>query len=299
MKKLLILASILFSNSLISKSNYTIKFILNNKCTPESFIQINNLFTTTKSIISAKYRSTIIQRIDLPLSENFQKDNNLNYTSEVFSLGNINCLDSVSINKQYIDYYVSNINNSDKIFQYSSKENMIEIIENYIKQNKPKQKKLYAFTIFINIAPKCPPKPTFPCPKTIELINGEVLYIERCDRSNNAYFVFKWKSNSEIDLTKAKFNLLFRGKIIYSDTFNSSLSNFTKTGDTYTYFLSNEDVEYVIPAKTDNLSYYDAEFKWNIEIKCNNATYTRSPISNPFSFLKCPSKDETLQPCNE
>lgn len=297
-----IIALILTSNSAFCKKNYKIQIVINSKLEATDFISLNSLFNDIVSIKGAKYAGTTIDRLDLPLSHSYTREQNLNFNDEIISLGNVNCYDSTTIRNQYLNCYISNSGISDKIFNLNGNINIGLQITSYINSNKPKTKKNYLFVIFYNTSKCNKTQKSYDCPNLISLIN-EAKFCARCKTSDgDGAFLFKWISDKDkVDIKKFKFYLTRNREIVQIDSLRDEVSkNIILKNDTFCYLLdgSLEKINDYLVKNNLNPDKYNYEFRWHIEYSCSDTKKIISAYSSPIQFLKCPDVKEAL-PCNE
>ena len=297
--KLLILIT-LATNLVFAKSNFTVNILVNGKIDATRYIYINDLHASLKVISNSSFNGLSIERTDLNIKEEYLKTSAIKFNDQIISADNSNCYDSAEIKSQYLNCYIKYSSTNDKIFLFDSKEDYQKLISEFINTNKPKQKKNYKFTIFINASTcKEPNKKIIPCPNSIEMIDRTVSYLERCKTANGkGVFLFKWKTNTEVPITKFKFFLVYKDRIILTDTFDNSRLNFIKSSEYNLYKMTQSKLSNLSNELENNESINDAEFQWYVECLCDLKKNHTSILSDPFTFLKCPSTDEAL-PCNE
>jgi hypothetical protein len=301
MKIKLLIFLIIGTNTLFAKSNFTVNILINGKIDATRYICINDLQASLKSVSNSSYNGISIERSDLNIKEDYLQTSAIKFNDPIMSSDKFNCYDSTDVKNQFLNCYIRYSNTNDKIFLFNSKDDYQKLISDFINANKAKLKKNYKFTIFVDasVCQKVNIKP-LPCPNSIELVDGALMYLERCkNRQGTSFFLFKWKASPEFDITRYKFNLMYKGRTIYTDTFSNSPPNFIKSKGNDIYFFSDEILSFNIPTLLkNNEGIYDAEFQWYVECICAGQNRTVSKISDPFSFLKCPDRKEAL-PCNE
>ena len=301
MKLKLLIFIVFAANTTSAKSKFSVDIVSNGKIDATRYIYINDLYSSLRTVSNSDLQNVGIERTDLNIKEEYLKNNAIKFNDQIISAEKFNCYDSIEIKTQFLNCYIKYSNTYDKIFLFDTKADYQKLINDYIKANKAKLKKNYKFIIFIDasVCSKEKTKP-IPCPNSIELIDATEMYIERCKTSQNRpNFLFKWKSYPEFDITKYKFNLIYKGRTIYIDTFSNPTPNFIKSNGYNIYFFSDEILSFEISRLlSNNEGINDAEFQWFVECICTGQNQTVSKISDPFSFLKCPDNKEAL-PCNE
>jgi hypothetical protein len=300
MKIKLLIFLIIGTNILFAKSNFTVNILINGKIDATHYIYINDLQASLKSISNSSYNGISIERSDLNIKEDYLQTSAIKFNNPIMSSDKFNCYDSTDVKNQFLNCYIRYSNTNDKIFLFNSKEDYQKLIYDFINTNKAKVKKNYKFTIFIDasVCLKEMPK-AIPCPASIELIGATEMYIERClTKLDEPVFTFRWKTTKGFDISKYKFNLMYKGKVILTDTFRRSPANFIKYKDNDMYLFTTQFFDEINKKLTNNESVFDGEFQWYLECLCSGEKLFLSKISDPFSFLKCPDDEDAL-PCNE